>query len=81
MEHSVLLFLTNYTLIFNQKDIQNILDRPKYTILGYPEVIPLSLHRPLGQLATKALNLLPKIGTKRYSVRSNQIIALISKLL
>jgi len=39
-----------------------------------------SLHRPLGQLARKALNLLPKIDTKRYSVRSNQITALISKL-
>jgi len=31
-------------------------------------------------LARKALNLLPKIDTKRYSVRSNQITALISKL-
>jgi len=39
-----------------------------------------SLHWPLGQLARKALNLLPKIDTKRYSVRSNLITALISKL-
>ena len=39
-----------------------------------------SLHQPLGQLARKALNLLPKIDTKHYSVRSNQITALISKL-
>jgi len=39
-----------------------------------------SLHRPLGQLARKALNLLPKIDTKRYNVRCNQISALISKL-
>ena len=39
-----------------------------------------SLHRPLGLLAGKALNLLPKIDTKRYIVRSNQITALISKL-
>jgi len=40
-----------------------------------------SLYRPLGQLARKALNLLPKINTKRYNVQSNQITALISKLL
>jgi len=33
---------------------------------------------PLGQLARKALNPLPKIDTKRYSVWSNQITALIS---
>ena len=39
------------------------------------------LHRPLGQLARKAFNLLPKIDTKRYSVQSNQITALISKLI
>ena len=38
------------------------------------------LHRPLGQLARKALNLLPKIDMKRYSVRSNQITALIFEL-
>jgi len=37
------------------------------------------LHQPLGQLARKALNLPPKIDTKRYSVRSNQIAALISQ--
>jgi len=36
-----------------------------------------SLHQPLGQLARKALNLPPKIDTKRYSVRSNQITALL----
>jgi len=38
------------------------------------------LHQPLGQLARKALNLPPKIDTKRYGVRSNQIAALISHL-
>jgi len=39
-----------------------------------------SLHLPLGQLARKALNLLPKIDTTRYSVWTNQITAFISKL-
>jgi len=34
----------------------------------------------MGQLARKAFNLLPQIDTKRYSVGSNQITALISKL-
>jgi len=34
----------------------------------------------MGQLARKALNLLPNIDMKRYSVWSNQITALISKL-
>ena len=37
------------------------------------------LHQHLGQLARKALNLPPKIDTKRYSVWSNQIAALISQ--
>jgi len=35
------------------------------------------LHQPLGQSARKALNLPPKIDTKRYSVRSNQKTALL----
>jgi len=39
-----------------------------------------SLHRPLGQLARKALNLLLKIDKKRYSVQSTQITALIRRL-
>jgi len=39
-----------------------------------------SLHRPLGRLARKALNLQPKIDMKCCSVRSNQITAPISNL-
>jgi len=33
------------------------------------------LHQSLGQLARKALNLPPKIDTKRYSVRSNEMMS------